>query len=177
MPVCSSRSVAQRSNQVILHLLDTSEFTSEGLSPVGVPSKRRTWTYCSKASERTLIWSWLEHKTCEDRLRNLALFYLEKRRLSGASYCYLQPPDGRIQTWTVMQPEATDTKWNTQKSHYRLGKPFPLQGQLNTGPGCPKRLWILHFWSCSKPDWMWSWRTWANWTSFKAFIPTFICKH
>ncbi|CAM9286818.1 unnamed protein product [Bubo scandiacus] len=31
-----------------------------------------------------------------EEMRNLALF-LEKRRLSGASYCYLQLPDGRVQ--------------------------------------------------------------------------------
>jgi len=70
---------------VSLPLFDTGVITCEGLSPAGVPSKRKTWTYCSKGSEGPSIWSGLEHKMYVDRMRNLALLYLEKTRLRGAS--------------------------------------------------------------------------------------------
>lgn len=93
---------------MILPLFVISEITSEGLSPVEVPSK--TQTYCSKASEGPLIWLWLEHKTYEERIRNLALFYLEKegslKRLT-AIFSFLM--GGYRGEWWCNQRQQTQT--------------------------------------------------------------------
>ncbi|KAK4826156.1 LOW QUALITY PROTEIN: hypothetical protein QYF61_005729 [Mycteria americana] len=84
---CIKRSVASRSREVILPLC--SEPTWSTASSSGALSTGKAWT-CWRA---TKMIRGLEHLSYEERLRELGLFSLEKRRLQGdlvAAFQYLK---------------------------------------------------------------------------------------
>ena len=64
---------------------------------------------------------------------------------------------GSSQWCPVPGPEAVGTKWNTGGSHWTSGNIFLLWGWLNTGTGCPRRLWSLQPWRYSKAIWTCCW--------------------
>lgn len=77
--VCSNRSVASRLNQVVLLLFGTNKVISGHMDRV------------SKASKGLSMWSGLEHKTRENRMRNLTSACLDKGTLElfTAVFSYL----------------------------------------------------------------------------------------
>lgn len=65
-----------------------------------------------------------------------------------------------------------------RKSHLNLQLFFVLWGWLNTGTGLPERLWSLHPWRYSKPNWTRSWATcsschYLEQTGWSSVVPSF----
>ncbi|KAK4827464.1 LOW QUALITY PROTEIN: hypothetical protein QYF61_018257, partial [Mycteria americana] len=67
---CFRRSVASRSREVVE-------------DPLALLSRGEAWTYWKVQQRSTNMIKALEHDSCEERLRELGLFSLEKRRLRG----------------------------------------------------------------------------------------------
>lgn len=81
---CMSRSTASRSREVTApstqHLIDHIQNT---VSIFGCPNTRKTSINWRKFSGGPPAWSGLKHLPCEERLREMGLLSLEKRRFQG----------------------------------------------------------------------------------------------
>ncbi|GAB0177948.1 mitochondrial enolase superfamily member 1 [Grus japonensis] len=96
---CIKRGVTSRSREVILPL---SHETPPGvLRPaLGAPEQERHGAVGASPEEAMKLIRGLEHLSYEDRLRELGLFSLEKRRLQGdliAAFQYLKGPTGKLE--------------------------------------------------------------------------------
>jgi len=88
----------------------------------------------------------LEHLFCEERLRELGLFSLEKKRLWVeliVAFQYLKGAYKQEGEQLFMRVDGDRTMGN------------------GTGTGCPRRLWMPHPCRHSRPGWMWLWAAWA----------------
>ena len=102
-------------------------------------------------------------------MREWGLFSREKRRLRGTLAMCIDPQWGGVKTElnSVQGAQWQDQRQWTQLKHSRchpnVRKHFLLWGWLNTGKGCPERLWSLHPWRDSKGIRTWSWATGSRW--------------
>ena len=101
-----------------------------------------------------------EHLCYEERLRELGLLSMKKRRLRGDlknAYKSLKSgcqEDG-ARLFSVVPSErrrGNGQKLNYKKFHLIMRKNFFTLKMVGTG--CPDRLWILLLWGYSKPTWM-----------------------
>ena len=101
----------------------------------------------------------LPHK---DRLRDLGLFSLGKRRLQGdliAAFQYLKGAYKQEGSQLLGRVDNSRTRENGLKfkeRRFRLDvrEKFFTKRVVRCWNSCPEWLWMPHLWRCSRPDWM-----------------------
>ncbi|KAK4823641.1 hypothetical protein QYF61_004562 [Mycteria americana] len=85
---CSRQSVARRSKEVFLPLYSTGETLLECWVQAWAPQGKRHMDVLERVQRRAMkMIKGLEHLSYEERVRELGLFSLEKRRLRGCTVC------------------------------------------------------------------------------------------
>ena len=98
----------------------------------------------------------LENKSYEERLKELGLFSLRKRRLRGdliTLYNYLKGHCREVGAGLfsqVISDRTRETALNCNRGDldWTLGKNFSQKEWSDSGIGCPGRWWSHHPWMC-----------------------------
>ena len=107
----------------------------------------------------------LEHLLYEDKLRELGLLRLEKRRLWGDLIAAFQYLKGAYKQEGSKLFERVDNS-RTRENDFKLKEGsfcLDIRGKFCTmrvvrcWNSCPERLWMSHPWRCSRPGLMGSW--------------------
>ena len=112
----------------------------------------------------------LEHKSCEEQLRELGLLCLEKRRLREdrtAPYSYPKGSCGELEVGPFTQITSDRTRENGLNLYpgglgWKLGDIFSQKEWSGIGMGSLGRLWHRHPWGCLRKSWAWYFGTWFS---------------
>ncbi|GAB0188207.1 hypothetical protein GRJ2_001286000 [Grus japonensis] len=170
---CIKTSVASRSREVILPLYSTLVRPHlEYCVQLWGPQNKTDMELLEQVQRRAMeMIRGLEHFSYEDRLRDLGLFSLEKRRLRGdliAAFQYLKRTYRKAGEGPFMRECSDRTRgsgFKLKEGRFRLDikkKFFTVEMKYYTGTGCPQKLWMPPPWKCSRPGRM---RLWATWSS------------
>lgn len=114
----------------------------------------------------------VEHFSCVEKLRDLGLFSLEKKRFGEISVMSIRIwikgikkiELGSFHRYPMTGQETMGTKWNTRDSLWTSGSTFLPYGILITGIDCPENLWSLSLHRSSKMTLVWTWATFSGWS-------------
>jgi len=146
---CIKRGVASRQREVIVPIYST---------PVRPHLEYCVQAWGSQHKKEVELLEWVQRK---ERLRELSLFSLKKRRLWGdltVAFQYLKGAYNQEGVCLFTRVDSDRTRGNgfkTGQRKFRLDtrRRFFTQ-RVVTNLCCPRRLWIPHPWIHSMPGWM-----------------------